>query len=280
MSNWSVTRKRLAGYATFVRAYMSVVLGVAALCGASLSGSAGPPKVLLLLFASQALIACAAFAINDIQDLKRDRDVPWKPLANGTLSLREAKLAAGTLLLLGMISSGLLGIRVLCFALSQIVVVSFYGAIKVRSGIVANLVTAATCVSAFLYGAASGGRVGHSWVPALLAFGVLLAREVAKDILDQQQDAHIGLPTIPVKYGLRASLVVVTSGTLSAITLSVLPGVRLLFPLQYSVLISIVNALLLIGLCSLLRLRSEQGAKQFMDITAGAFPIALIAFLL
>lgn len=270
----------IGAYIALMRAYMSILVGVTAVCGMFLSSASVDNNKAILSFLAQCLITAGGFALNDILDRDRDSTVTYKPLVAGTISIANARLVTMITIGLGLIISFSLGILPFAIVCAQTIIVYAYSYIKLRSGITANLITAALCGSSFLYGAAVQAHLGQAWIPALLTVEFIAAREIVKDLLDEEPDRLANVPTIPVRYGYcwtRLSVLLLV--TLTVVT-SMFPGIRNTFGTGYVIMMGTVDLVLVLATLFLLRRLDRIGAGRFLLVTAIAFPAAISAFFL
>ena len=271
---------KFRAYWTLTGAYMSLVMGIAAVCGAALSGGRTPSWVSVLLFFSQSALSAGCFALHDILDLRRDATNHDKPLVTGALSMLEARAIVALLLSTGLLASVALGVAPFLIAFAAAGSIMFYTRIKMRSGIAANLMTAGLCAAAFIFGASSRGHIGLAWIPALLTLQFNTAREIIKDVVDVEPDAGMDVPTVPRRYGLRVSAAAVTALVLLSVLTTMLPSVRHAFGVGYIVLMTAVDVLLL-AIAARFAVRPDyRSAALFRTVSAAVFPLALLAFFL
>ena len=147
----------------------------------------------------------AANAINDYFDLKTDRiNRPKRPLVTGIVKPQTALIlsiflfGAGTVLALTLpLSAAIIAIAV---ALPLMVLYSIWLKGLPLAG---NIVIAFILGITFLFVGAALGDVQTMIIPALLAFGLTLTRELIKDIADTEGDTKSGLKTFPVVVGVK-----------------------------------------------------------------------------
>ena len=193
-------------YSRLTRAYMSLVTGLAAVVGLVLSVDATVSwRLGISVFFGQSIITAAGFAVNDVTDAARDCGHSTKPIPNGQISVRSAIWVFAWLSVAGLLLMSCLGPVPFTIAVLQLIICVAYGRIKMFSGALANVTTGLLCSSAFLVGAASTGHIGLSWVPAILGFMFIVLREILKDVLDMDIDKKSNLPTVPLRYGIRAT---------------------------------------------------------------------------
>ncbi len=205
-----------------------------------------------LLLITMGVVVCynaGANALNDYWDYDIDRvNRPNRPLSTGLVSRTGALWLGIGLFVVGTLLA--LKLPWLAFFLSAVValplMVFYTPAFKGRP-LIGNVVVAFSLGLTFLFSGAAFSDMTSLYIPAALAFGLTLIRELVKDMADLEGDRKVGLNTFPIMAGLRSSgrLVAVLSGLviLGALgpiiagvygwgyTLVVIPGVIL--PLGY-----------------------------------------------
>lgn len=195
---------RLCRAPNLLLVFLSVMVG-------AFMGGMSPLWRVLIAGLSASLVAGGGNVLNDIFDLEIDSiNRPSRPLPSGEVKLRGAKILAYLLFLLGLGLSPLLGIVGLLLALLSSLLLLLYPLWWKRRGLVGNFVVSLLGGFAFLYGGIAVGRPGEALIPALFAFLYHLGREVVKDIEDRKGDRAGKKMTYPLRYGLNASLRLVT----------------------------------------------------------------------
>jgi geranylgeranylglycerol-phosphate geranylgeranyltransferase len=178
------------------------------------------PAMVIILFAS------AGNIINDIFDFKTDMiNRPDRVIPSGLISITQARIAVFILFGLGISLSyyllPLARIITLFFILPLLV---FYTPFFKRIPLLGNVIVSAILGVVFIYSEASlTGEVHILWIPALLAFGLSLIRELVKDMADVKGDIIQKVNTFPVKYGLQRSVYIVSLFVFVLCILSPLP---------------------------------------------------------
>lgn len=272
--------RNLLAVSQLTRLYMSIVIGITALCGVILSGGNLYMWQLICVFLSEVATASAGFALNDIQDLDRDVGASFKPLPSKRISLRTSKQLVFVLVVVALVSILPLGILPSLLIAGQLFVLARYSSLKRKSAITANLVTALLCSSSFLLGSIVLGSLGRAWIPALVTFLFIVAREIVKDVMDLERDLNSNVRTLPAVYGLQVTSVIVTVFVFLALAAALLPVVQSQFAAIYSTLMYGVAGLLAFSTLAFVLRRSTGAASVFLRVTAGLFPVVLLAFLL
>lgn len=173
-------------------------------------------------------------AINDARDAEIDRHAhPKRPIPRGDLTAREAEWAGRALFVASY----------LCFALTQrfavqvlaiafILALYWYEAKLKARGLSGNILISILVGGTFLLGAIGASSDRSGWLPtigwtplifALLASLANLAREIFKDLQDQEFDAA-WRETLPLKMGARTAFTLARTFLLLAIFFALLPA--------------------------------------------------------
>lgn len=153
-----------------------------------------------------------AMVHNDIIDLEIDRiNAPHRPLPSGKVTMREAKIYAIVLFIVGTAAGLSMGaIESIIIMLISLVLSLLYNAKLKQLGFLGNIAVGVTATSAFLYGDAVAAGWDHFWPVSswnasiyLFLISAILntSREVAKGIMDTEGDRQYGIKTIAVLYG-------------------------------------------------------------------------------
>jgi geranylgeranylglycerol-phosphate geranylgeranyltransferase len=150
------------------------------------------------------LYNAAANAINDYFDYETDLvNRPNRPLSTGLVRRRSALGLAVLLFAGGSALAARLplpaGIVAWTVALPLMVLYSW----KLKGlPLVGNAVVSFILGLTFLFAGLAFEKVGPMLVPAALAFGLTMVRELVKDIADIEGDRRVGLRTYPVAVGI------------------------------------------------------------------------------
>lgn len=196
------------------------------------------------------LFTSAGNILNDLFDLKTDiQNRPGRPLVTGLVAVKTARLmtfvcfAAGILVTLNLLPAA----RWMALGIVLPLLIIYTPVLKPLP-LVGNITVAALLGMVFLFGeAALTGSVSEMWIPAGLAFGLTVIRELVKDMEDFEGDRQQGITTFPVRFGFARSVQVFT--VLSAVTGigAVLPYSLKIYGISYFVVLVLGVEIPLIG---------------------------------
>ena len=141
-----------------------------------------------------AIVIIAGYVQNDIYDVEIDRiSAPSRPIPSGKVSVREAKILYGVLVVVGLIIGGVLSNTL--FFLYLIVVLLFfllYTRFCKTSWLIKNGFTALTSTTVVLIPIFFGGRISLTtiWL-GMVAIFFTLGREIFMDVRDRNGDQVI-----------------------------------------------------------------------------------------
>ncbi|HBE74221.1 MAG TPA: hypothetical protein DDW31_09110 [candidate division Zixibacteria bacterium] len=183
------------------------VVGLSVLVGSSGMWPAGGFWRVALAALSAVLVAGGGNALNDYFDLKADLiNRPGRPLPAGRIGPGAAAGMAVILLSAGAAAGWLISAANGLVAAAVAVTLCAYAVWGKRLSVAGNLMVAAACGAAFVYGGLAAGAVMMSFFPAAFALLMHLAREMIKDVQDREGDQAAGAVTTAVALGDRKSL--------------------------------------------------------------------------
>jgi geranylgeranylglycerol-phosphate geranylgeranyltransferase len=189
-----------------------------------------------------ALMTAGANAINDAFDRDIDRvNRPDRPIPRGVVTPREAiwvwGISTGIAIALGLFLPPVPRIIVLAAG----VVLFVYSSALKRTILAGNVVVALMIALAFIF---AGTVVEHpAWaiVPALFAFLTTFAREMIKDVEDVNGDRAEGAATLPVRYGIKPSLALITVDLLALVAVTAVAAALRVYTPWFLLPIAIVD---------------------------------------
>ncbi|MFH1009333.1 MAG: geranylgeranylglycerol-phosphate geranylgeranyltransferase [Candidatus Latescibacterota bacterium] len=174
---------------------------------AFVAGSIHPLVNVRWAAASAMAILAGGNVVNDLFDVETDRiNQPTRPLVMGTVSSQTAWIAAVVLFGIGIACSLRLALPMLGMALLATGLLVFYNLKLKRTLLWGNLTVSFLGGVTFLYGGMAVGRIRGAVIPAILAFGFHLGREILKDVEDCAGDRATQANTLAVRYGPRRAL--------------------------------------------------------------------------
>jgi geranylgeranylglycerol-phosphate geranylgeranyltransferase len=251
-----------AGLFRITRPANCFAAGIAAIVAYLIATGTVIPQV-LLLFAVVALVTAAGNVINDYFDVEIDRvNRPDRPIPSGQVSLPAARAWAVTLFLAGIVVC--LFTNGLCIAIAVInsLLLIGYAAWLKRTPLLGNIAVAYLAGSMFLFGGALDGLPGliHVLPFAVMTFFAMLARELVKDAEDVDGDKASGAVTLPIRYGIRPTVLLAFACAVLAALASLVP--YLWWGLWYAGGILVVDALLLIACGKAVRCQTPGEVKE------------------
>lgn len=176
----------------------------------------------------------AGNALNDLSDVEIDKIAhPSRPLANGSISIPQAKMLIGLLSffsvasLLGclyMMEGSRMYTATIYVAAVVLMLTYDHGPRTKQKGLVGNIAISSLVAAVVLYGASSieGLDALLCWYVAGVVFFVNLAREIIKDCQDMEADSD-SRQTLPMKIGKENSRMVAYVLTLIGIVFLYIP---------------------------------------------------------
>jgi 4-hydroxybenzoate polyprenyltransferase len=262
---------RVRTYASFVRFSHSVFALPFALTGALLASRYVPLTGWRVWWIVVAMVAArsAAMGFNRLVDARYDAQNPrtaGRELPRGVMSDREASLFVAVSSVLFVYAAHRLG--PICFALSPVAlaIVFWYSLAKRYTAYTQLFLGLAMAVAPVGGWLAAGGRGG--WEPWLLALAIgawVGGFDVLYACQDLTHDVAQGLRSIPVKYGVRRSLLI--SRAMHVIAVAALAALALVVPLGGIYLAGVLFvAVLLVYEQSLVREDDLSQVKKAFDM--------------
>lgn len=193
----------------------------------------GPLEMHTWVAAPVAAFLLAGFGnvLNDLRDAGLDAKAhPGRPLPSGRIRSADARVWAFVLLAFGLWEAYLAaGQATFAFALANALALAGYEAWFKRAGLPGNVVIAALVASTFAFGAVAAGADprdwGLLWLLMAMAFLANVARELLKDVEDQDADRE-ERRTLPLQVGPGLTRILAFFLINAAVLLSVLAFLR------------------------------------------------------
>lgn len=251
----------LAGLFTITRPLNAVTAGLAAIVACLIATDTIIPEA-LLLFAVVTLVTAAGNVINDYFDVEIDRvNRPDRPIPSGQVRLPDARAYAVTLFLAGILVCFFTNELCIAIAVFNSILLIGYAARLKRTPLFGNITVSYLAASMFLFGGALGGLPGllHVMPFAVMTFFAILARELVKDGEDVEGDKASGAVTIPIRYGMKTTMLLALACVLLGIVVSLVP--YLWWGPWYISGILLVDAIILFACIKTVRCTTPEGVK-------------------
>lgn len=189
------------------RPHNLAIAALAILTGWGLAGGGTSGWVLAAAVLSGVLVAAAGNVVNDYFDADIDRiNKPRRPIPSGRMSRGESRRYSLLLALLSLAAAAAAGLPMLCMVLLWNGALYLYSAKLKSRFLLGNLVVSLVCSSGFIAGAWTAGHAVAALVPTLLAFLLLMGREIVKDVEDLPGDRACGATTLARRLGEKRAL--------------------------------------------------------------------------
>ncbi|NYT21075.1 MAG: geranylgeranylglycerol-phosphate geranylgeranyltransferase [Methanomicrobiales archaeon] len=216
---------KIPGILRIMRPANAVIAGFAAILGYFIASGTLVPGV-LLIWAAVVLVTAGGNTINDYFDAGIDRiNRPDRPIPSGEVREREAWNLSFVLFAAGILMTAFTNILCVVIAIFNSLLLFLYAARLKRSCLFGNLAVSYLSASIFLFGGAYLGWEGAIRVLpiALITFFAMVSRELLKDAEDVEGDRPAGAETVPVRYGVKAAVILSLVCAVGAVAGSIYP---------------------------------------------------------
>ncbi|CEA13052.1 UbiA family prenyltransferase [Methanobacterium formicicum] len=152
------------------------------------------------------LVTGAGNSINDYFDHKIDAiNKPQRPIPSGRISLKGALVYSISLFAVGIIIAFAINLLLGIIALSSSLLMIYYAQDLKTKCLIGNLSISFLTGLCFVFGGIAVEQIAVSIYLGFYAFLMTMAREIVKDMEDQEGDKEEGATTLPIVYGNRIS---------------------------------------------------------------------------
>jgi len=273
---------KLGGLVEIVRPVNSVMLGLAIIVGAAVTGGAsilGSPPTLLLSFVMGFCMTGAAMAINDYYDREIDAvNEPGRPIPSGRVTPGEAVALTAALSVVGLGASYMISLNAMLVAAFSWVVMMLYSAWGKRTGFPGNLMVSACISLPFIFGGLITGSMYPSLYFSLMAFLSNTGREVTKGIVDVEGDRGAGVNTVAVSKGPRTASVVASAFYVAAAVSSLVPYALRLVSAWYLPFVAVTDLGFLHSAYSLIMEPTRENSRAVKNRVLYLMLVGLVGF--
>ncbi|KUK73644.1 MAG: Digeranylgeranylglyceryl phosphate synthase [Methanobacterium sp. 42_16] len=152
------------------------------------------------------LVTGAGNSINDYFDHRIDAiNKPQRPIPSGRISLKGALVYSISLFAVGIIIAFAINLLLGIIALSSSLLMIYYARDLKTKCLIGNLSISFLTGLCFVFGGIAVEQIAVSIYLGFYAFLMTMAREIVKDMEDQEGDKEEGATTLPIVYGNRIS---------------------------------------------------------------------------
>jgi len=275
-----MTKKILAktkGYILSIRPETTPLGMISVYVGGLVAGAAFDSFNLLLAVIAVFFVTGGSMTFNDYFDWPVDvMSHPKRPIPKGVISPKEMLAFSIVFFTIGLAIA--FYINLLCGAImtGSLLLLVVYEIFTKNIGITGNLTVAFISAMSFTFGGASVNNPFASLVISIIAFFIIIGREIIMDIRDKEGDKQLR-KTLPVQIGRKkASYVACVFLVLSAI-LTPLPYYLGILSIYYLIVIIPVAMISLLSIIWLLRDIENAGISA--HLIRAALAIGLVAFI-
>jgi geranylgeranylglycerol-phosphate geranylgeranyltransferase len=259
------------------------MVGFAVIVGMVVSGFSKLSCLSVVLgFLTGFFISSYSMIMNDRYDIEVDRvNNPNRPLVKGSVSIKEAEVAAAALLTMGLATSILLGWLTFLIAALFASIAWLYNYRVKRYGLLGNMLVSASVAIPYIYGAVAIGAADEPLIYflALTSFLAGLGREVVKTICDINGDEVRDVKSVARVWGAESAAKLSALFFILAILTSLLPIMLGIVGLVYGALVS-APICIFVGLTvKILKDSSAESAYFVKRVALFGMLFGLIAFM-
>jgi geranylgeranylglycerol-phosphate geranylgeranyltransferase len=274
---------RIEGLLRLMRPLNCIVMSLAVLVGASLTGLGNLQGVNLLFSAITAFtLTGAAMAVNDYYDFDIDKiNEPNRPIPSGQVSLKTSLVTTAVLTLIGLSSAFFISLFCLLFATVAWIIMVTYTTIGKRAGFPGNLLVSACVAAPFLFGSivATNTITINILLFASMAFLSNTGREIAKGIVDIEGDSQHKIKTLAVVFGRKKAALAAAIFFISAVCLSTTPLILNIVTIWFIPFVLVTDVGLLWCSVSLLKNPERENSRKIKKTVLFLFIFGLLAFI-
>ena len=268
--------KYLLGYIMIIRPLNVFLGGLTILISSLIIKYEGPAISVILPVFVVMFFTIGANTLNDYFDYEIDKiNRPDRAISSGLVLRNHALILSLFSFIIGIFIA--LGLnkdsQLLSIGVSLPLIIAYNVKLK-KYALIGNIIVSLILAMSFIYAGLVFKKTEPLIIPALLAFGLTLIREIVKDLADIKGDKSAGLMTFPIVYGKKKTIILCTILSLFLGIGSFIPFLTGYYNTFYGIsLILMVEIPLAVVVISLLNkpviLTAKRGSKLLKFCTLG-----------
>ena len=268
--------KHLLGYIMIIRPLNVFLGGLTILISSLIIKYDGPAISVILPVFVVMFFTIGANTLNDYFDYEIDKiNRPDRAISSGLVLRNHALILSLFSLFVGVLIALRLNkdSQLLSIGVSLPLIIAYNVKLK-NYALIGNIIVSLILAMSFIYAGLVFEKTEPLIIPALLAFGLTLIREIVKDLADIKGDKSAGLMTFPIVYGKKKTIILCTILSLFLGIGSFIPFLTGYYNTFYGIsLILMVEIPLAVVVISLLNkpviLTAKRGSKLLKFCTLG-----------
>ena len=268
--------KYLLGYIMIIRPLNVFLGGLTILISSLIIKYEGPAISVILPVFVVMFFTIGANTLNDYFDYEIDKiNRPDRAISSGLVLRNHALILSLFSLVVGVLIALRLNkdSQLLSIGVSLPLIIAYNVKLK-NYALIGNIIVSLILAMSFIYAGLVFKKTEPLIIPALLAFGLTLIREIVKDLADIKGDKSAGLMTFPIVYGKKKTIILCTILSLFLGIGSFIPFLTGYYNTFYGIsLILMVEIPLAVVVISLLNkpviLTAKRGSKLLKFCTLG-----------
>ena len=268
--------KYLLGYIMIIRPLNVFLGGLTILISSLIIKYEGPAISVILPVFVVMFFTIGANTLNDYFDYEIDKiNRPDRAISSGLVLRNHALILSLFSLIVGVLIALRLNkdSQLLSIGVSLPLIIAYNVKLK-NYPLIGNIIVSLILAMSFIYAGLVFEKTEPLIIPALLAFGLTLIREIVKDLADIKGDKSAGLMTFPIVYGKKKTIILCTILSLFLGIGSFIPFLTGYYNTFYGIsLILMVEIPLAVVVISLLNkpviLTAKRGSKLLKFCTLG-----------
>lgn len=270
--------EKIKYYIFMIRPQISIMALTGAFIGGAINGLEFISIDLFLAVIVVFLMLGGANAFNDFFDREVDKIIhPKRAIPSGNLTEKEC-LYFSYLMFFSSLALSLI-INIFCFfiVISTIILLITYEKIFKEMALLGNILAGFLGGMAFIFGGVAVGRPFTATILALMAFLIMLAREILMDVRDMKGDS-LQRVTLPMKIGVKNAIYLGCICIFATILITPLPYFYSILNWKYLLLLIPADGLFVYSVLLVIKNEENTGRSTTIIRTGGA--LGLFGFVL